>query len=1402
MKCTYICYNQTVNSLKQFFIYIIFLFLLNTYLFAQQDKVWLHPNKGQWHTNILYKIDLQLGEMYIEEDGFTYNLNDLKQVMSHDHGEDQNKNKSTSSHNNSKIVKHQVIKAKFKNTYWKGIKEESKPSKFYRNYFIGNNQAKWQSKIYSYGGVSLINFYKEIDLKIEGTDEFLKYSLKVKKGGNPSDISYVIEGANNVSLAKNGMLKIQNRFGEIVEGKPTAWNIKNGVKVEVPISFRLIDNNVSFYFPEGFDHNFDLMIDPSITFSTFTGSTSDNWGMTATPDHYSNLYAAGIIFNDGGDYPTTTGAFDEFINGGDSPTSTSSPSGFDIGVSKFSEDGTELLFSTYLGGSGNETAHSLVVDENDNLFIIGATSSPNFPTSQNCFDPTFNGGQQVFSNYLYFTGSDIFISKISADGSQLLAGTYVGGDENDGLNVGTLEYNFGDSFRGEIIASNDGFIYVTSTTQSSNFPTQNAFQSSLKGVQDAVVFKMDANLSALSWSSYFGGNGEESGNSIQKGDNGDLYFTGGTTSSGIAGFNGANTNYQGGLSDGYIVRLNSISGTVSNASYIGSSGYDQSYFVQLDESGNVYVYGQSDTNWPITAGLYGTPNSGQFIRKYNASLSTVSWTTMIGAGTGNPEISPTAFLVSNCDEIYIAGWGGVINQNSQAIYSSTNGFETTPDAYQSITNGSNFYLAVLTKDAESLKYGTFMGGFTSSYNHVDGGTSRFDKNGKIYHAVCAACGGQANGFSTTQGAYSTTNNSPNCNLAAFKFELNSLNVDLNAIAPKMCISDAQVFYGITDNGNAFHWDFGDGNYSDEQNPLHEYTTPGSYTVVLTISDTISCFASKTIIYPVEAIDGTIGMDTSVINICAGLEYQMNAFGGDTYSWSPSSFFSDAAISNPMVRLFQDAALSVIVENICKVDTFSYYVPLSIITPILSNDTIVCENYDVQLRIENSMAQVWTPSDFLNDPNSSMPICSPPSSVMYDVEIITLDGCVFNETVNVEVRPKTVFSVIPDELRDTSLCIGESISLSLSQTLSQEWSPQNYLNDFTISNPSASPSQSTTFYVTARTIDNCYIDDSLNITVFYTVPSPILVDTIKQCKGDTAFIVLNGAQYYDWSMNTNTNNISLSSLNYFTLEENYFYCNFINVCGDYYDSILVLPFKPEIYAGKDTTICPRGQANVWVTGTSSYEWNSSDGFSGTDSLYNVQPLVNTEYTIIGSDAIGCKDTASVQVNLFNPPYISLMDDYLAAKDELVYIDSYTNDIGQYDWIPSTFLSCDNCKNPTTAPNQNITYTVYFTDTNSCTASDEVLIFYEGVIYVPNTFTPNIDGKFNTSFRANGVNITSYHFMIFDRWGEVVFETNDFSHAWNGSFNGSECQTGTYIWKINYTDIAGDEGDLVGHVNLIR
>lgn len=1303
--------------MKQIGVVLVFLFLV-FFGIAQQlpPEVWLHPNAGQWDDRIEYKVELDLGDMLIEKDKFTYHLTDLKTRHSHDdanHSHDNFKNDS---------IRWHVIQTTFLNSSWQGQTTESKPSGFYRNYLLGNDSSKWKSKLYSYGNIVMQDYYPGIDMELDGGRDLLKYSFRVSPGANPNLIEMVYEGQDRLYIAENGSLHIVNRFGEIIEGTPEAWLEESGANVE--IAYELVGNTVRFVLPNGYDSNETLVIDPTLVFSSYTGASADNWGMTATPDSQGALFAGGIIFGLG--YPITAGAFQT----GNNSQGTLVDRYTDVGITKFTADGTQLIYSTYLGGIGSETANSIVANSNDELFIFGVTSSGNFPMAGIPFDASYQGGPGVLqnqTNLLNFTdGQDLYVARLSDDGTALIASTYVGGNNTDGLNIsGTmLMKNLGDQFRGEIILDAQENIIVSSTTRSANFPTQFGSQSTLAGAQDAVIFKMTPTLSTMIWSTYFGGSGEETGNSVQVSSNGTVYVAGGTTSSNLPISGGFDTSF-GGEVDGYVARLNGNNGNVMSGSYIGQNEYDQVYFVQLDVDDRVYVLGQTESDLGITGGVYGNANSGQFIQKYSTNLGSQEWRTMIGASTGHVEISPTAFLVSDCYEIYFSGWGGVLNiNNGNAPFSTTNGFPVTPNAYQPTTNGNNFYIGVLGQNASNLKYGTFFGGTVNlSDEHVDGGTSRFDKSGRIYHAVCGGCGGNSNGFSTTPDAFSPNNGSSNCNLAAFKFELNQIDALISVPNTTVCIPNPAVFSNNSANGNSFLWDFGDGNTSTAVNPSHLYGSAGTYTVTLVVTDTNNCFSPDTTQLVLNIGDFGGGIVPLPGPICPGDTAQLEAFGGANYEWSPGQFLSNPNISNPLVSVTQNTDFMVIISDSCGIDTA--YITVEVYQPSsnISGDTVICIGESVPLQADGGVSYEWTPPLFLDDNLSPTPISTPTSDITYTVTITTPEGCVLTQDVS--------------------------------------------------------------------------------IGVVLTPPQPVIPDEVKVCTGASTTITVSGADTYSWYPNVNITGGNTNTVVITPAQSMYYYCIFSNACGDELDSVYVDVTEPNITAGNDTTICPFETATLWAQGGLSYSWYPANYVNNPGlSTVEVTPDVPTTFIVTGTDQYGCTDTASVFVDLYPMPFIQTNPTVYAFLSDQVQLSATSATPGPYTWYPSEFLSCVNCSSPIANPDQNYVYTVSYTDVNGCSAADTVAIYYDPIVYVPNTFTPGGKDDINPVFKAYGGNVNTFEMLIFNRWGEVIHTLDEFTDSWDGTFNGVDCQDGTYVWKATFTDFQDQEYTLEGHVNLLR
>jgi gliding motility-associated-like protein len=267
---------------------------------------------------------------------------------------------------------------------------------------------------------------------------------------------------------------------------------------------------------------------------------------------------------------------------------------------------------------------------------------------------------------------------------------------------------------------------------------------------------------------------------------------------------------------------------------------------------------------------------------------------------------------------------------------------------------------------------------------------------------------------------------------------------------------------------------------------------------------------------------------------------------------------------------------------------------------------------------------------------------------------------------------------------------------------------------------------------------------------------------------------------------------------------YYYCDFFNACGFATDSVFVDVVQPEIIAGNDTIICPGQVAYLWADGGVAYSWSPTSSVLGSASgpQISVRPFENTIYSVTGTDQFGCTAIANVQVDLFPLPFIQASPDVYAFYGDEIILTAQSSTSGVYIWSPTELVSCVSCSSPTTSPDQNVTISVTYTDENGCTDSDSVKIFYDPVLYVPNTFTPD-GNEFNNEFRIYGGNISSFECLIFNRWGELLYTISSFEDYWDGTYEGILCQDGTYTWKLRYYGFGSDEVfERTGHVNLIR
>ncbi|MFZ4784261.1 MAG: gliding motility-associated C-terminal domain-containing protein [Flavobacteriales bacterium] len=1265
------------------------------------------PNAGQWPDHVNARAELTHGQIWYEQNAITYQLFDPAFIQGLHPG---------NAHPDS-IVGH-VYRMRFVGADLQGTSGLD-PEKYYYNFYQNNDPLHWADHVPVFNQWLFHHIYPHIDTRFYSTSETAKYDFIVAPGGDPTQITLQFEGVDAALI--DGEIHLKTAVGEVIEKKPFAYQIIGAQLVEIPIAYVLENNQLRFAIGT-YNKAVDLVIDPEIAFSTYIGSPASNFGFTAANDSDDALISGAAVFAAG--YPTTTGAFSQNFN-------TSANNYMDVALSKFSADGSQLLYSTYLGGNVQETPHSIVADSQNNFILMGVTGSNNFPTTTGAFQTTFMGGPLLVMNNFFtsghLNGCDFFLSKFDPNGV-MLQSTFVGGDANDGLNYADqLYFNYGDAFRGEVNVDQGDNIYVASVSRG-NFPmiNQGAQQTYGGGDCDGIVFKMNSSLSALMACTYLGGNGADAAYAIEFDQFGNLIIAGGTKSANYPHASNGHDISHNGQTDGFITRLNSTTFEVLSGTFVGTMEYDQVYFVQTDENGDIYALGQSEGDMGISPGLYGQPNSGQFIRKYNASLGALTWTTTIGTSSGHIDISPTAFLVSECNQIYFSGWGGETNSNvcqtaydCYAVNSTTNGLPITADAFQSTTDGSDFYLCVLNADATDLLYASFLGGAESS-EHVDGGTSRFAKNGTVYQAVCAGCQNNSD-FPTSPGAWSATNESMGCNLAVFRFNLGKIVAEINIDGPStVCEGSPAAFINTSQGANQYNWTFGDGGTSNQEDPIHTFEQSGEFQIMMIASHTNDCLDPDTTYITITVLPGVNPQIEEIGPVCSGDQIQLQATGTANLIWVNDPLLSSTTIPNPTAIVDATHTFYAVDSNNCETDTVGVVVEVFPSVSDISNDATICLGGTTTLQAFGGVSYLWSPAQWLNSATSPTPVASPIDTTVFTVEITNNNGCVEVQEVTVNVISDFPGgNIYPDE----TICLGNNVQITANDASIWQWTPTAGISNPSAQSVMASPTTTTTYTIAL-----------------------------------------------------------------------------INPCGSGEDQVTVHVIVPEITASGGGTICFGSWLEVSATGGVSYIWSPAEYCSDPAAQTTfVSPPTTTTMTVTGIDENGCAAEATVEVNILEAPNVDAGPDIYFDAPGVVQL--MGNNFGlDYYWNDSEDLSCTDCIYPYAWPDEPTYFYLTVTDGLGCTATDSVFVKPYFPVYIPNTITPNNDG-INDVFRVYGENLENFNLKIFNRWGELIFETTDPEQVWVPGIDGYYVQDGVYIWTVSYESLER-KTERIGHVNVLR
>jgi hypothetical protein len=499
------------------------------------------------------------------------------------------------------------------------------------NYFIGNDPKKWQTDVPTYARVQYKDVYPGVDLAYYGNQRQLEYDFIVTPGADPNQIRMEFEGADRIRLDSAGDLVLTMGGHRVTQRRPFAYQEVSGNRTEIEASYVFLSHGGIGFQIGSYDTLRPLVIDPTFIYSTYLGGDGGNGdiGWNIAVDSQGNAYVAG--YTESTNFPTDN-ANQALFGGG----------GTDGFVTKLSPSG-EIIYSTYLGGNGDDSCQGIAIDSAGSAYVTGGTRSTNFPTL-NPFQATFGGGY-----------ADVIVTKLETDG-QIEYSSYFGGSGTDQGN-------------GIAVDSADN-IYLSGNTDSNDFPTLNAIQPSHSndgGFFDIFVTKFSLR-NGISYSTYIGGTGGELAGDIAIDPAGNAYVAGSTTSTDYPTLNAfQSTRHSGG--DAFITKL-TATGELAYSTYLGGSGGETCQDIAVDAAGNAYVSGQTGSNDFPTQNAAQSTIAASFVTKLSPT-GMVSYSTYLG---NRNQILGEGIAVDGAGNAYVTGGYKVsiyvLNSQGQLAYST------------------------------------------------------------------------------------------------------------------------------------------------------------------------------------------------------------------------------------------------------------------------------------------------------------------------------------------------------------------------------------------------------------------------------------------------------------------------------------------------------------------------------------------------------------------------------------------------------------------------------------------------------------------------------------------------------------------------------------------------------------
>ncbi len=541
------------------------------------------------------------------------------------------------------------------------------------NYFIGRDPSQWHTGVKQYSRVSYRDVYPGVDMAFHGQQRQLEFDFIVAPGASAAPIGFDVSGARKISTDADGNLVLASKAGNVLLHKPVAYQEKNNTRQPVDAAFVVQASNKIGFTLGNYDRSRELVIDPSVTYATFLGGSSDDEAYGIAIDSSGAAYVTGQTASS--NFPTQMAAFGTYQGG------TS-----DAFVTKISADGQTLEYSTYIGGTQTDGGNAIAVDGSGDAYVAGTTNSgsgSHFPITAGVVQSTPQGGFDAFVLELGTTGALTFC-------------TYLGGS--------------GDDFAYGVAVDTSG-VYVVGGTGSTNFPdTSTGFQTAISGTSNGFVTKLNLSGTAFIYSSYLGGGTGDVANAVAVDSSNQAYVTGATfnasnnfpTKNPLQPLCSGTASGCGTLYDAFVTVVDTAGSGLVYSSFLGGTQEDQGLGIAVDGSGDAYVTGltlSTSTSFPLHNALYGTFKGTQqaFVSEFNITSTgaTAVYSTYLGGSTSQ---IATGIAVDNNKNAYVTG------------QTNSTDFPTANATQPNIGGLKDAFVTQFAPGGGSLVFSTFLGG--------------------------------------------------------------------------------------------------------------------------------------------------------------------------------------------------------------------------------------------------------------------------------------------------------------------------------------------------------------------------------------------------------------------------------------------------------------------------------------------------------------------------------------------------------------------------------------------------------------------------------------------------------------------------------------------------------------------